>query len=231
MPGSCSASRSCSRTTPTARRGASISRCNVPISASRTNVPRGLSAARELIAAFKGATSSPLAREILDRAMAAAEADDCYAALKLARRIIRHEDTVLGAAGRPGHASRRVRRFLCRATMRAARAYQASSDSRSLRMQEADVFHRANGALRTALGGSRDRPGARGCGQPPAVADRAGPGAGSGKPAATARPCHHPVRRPVGAAGNGPARPGPRFPDRGQRERGRRVVVGVMTDG
>ena len=28
--------------------------------------------------------------------MAAAEADDCYGALKLARRIIRHEDTVLG---------------------------------------------------------------------------------------------------------------------------------------
>ncbi len=58
--------------------------------------PGGLVSARTLIEAFKAATSSNLAREILDRAMAAAEADDCYSALKLARRIIRHEDTVLG---------------------------------------------------------------------------------------------------------------------------------------
>ena len=57
---------------------------------------RGLIAARELIDQFKAATSSKLACEILDRAMAAAEADDCYSALKLARRIIRHEDTILG---------------------------------------------------------------------------------------------------------------------------------------
>lgn len=58
--------------------------------------PRGLKAARELIAAFKEATTSALACEILDRALSAAEADDCYQALKLARRIIRHEDVVLG---------------------------------------------------------------------------------------------------------------------------------------
>ena len=38
--------------------------------------------------------------------------------------------------------------------MRAARAYQASADNRSLRAQEADVFMRANGALRSALRGS-----------------------------------------------------------------------------
>ncbi|WP_158747613.1 flagellar biosynthesis repressor FlbT [Acidisphaera sp. L21] len=57
---------------------------------------RGMESARTLIASFKDATSSALAREILDRAMAAAEADDCYGALKLARRIIRHEDTILG---------------------------------------------------------------------------------------------------------------------------------------
>ena len=56
----------------------------------------GLSAARDLISAFKIATTSDLAREILDRALAAADADDCYQALKLSRRIIRHEDTVLG---------------------------------------------------------------------------------------------------------------------------------------
>ena len=58
----------------------------------------GLVAARELIAAFQAATTSSLAREILDRAMACAESDDCYQALKLARRIMRHEDAVLGRA-------------------------------------------------------------------------------------------------------------------------------------
>jgi flagellar protein FlbT len=56
----------------------------------------GLIAARDLVGAFKDATTSALAREILDQAMAAAECDDCYRALKLTRRIIRHEDTVLG---------------------------------------------------------------------------------------------------------------------------------------
>jgi flagellar biosynthesis repressor protein FlbT len=55
----------------------------------------GLEAARRLIAEFKAATTSALAREILDRALQAAEADDCYQALKLTRRIIRHEDAVL----------------------------------------------------------------------------------------------------------------------------------------
>jgi len=58
--------------------------------------PRGLAAARELIAAFKVATTSALACEILDRALHAAEVDDCYSALKLARRIMRHEEAVLG---------------------------------------------------------------------------------------------------------------------------------------
>jgi flagellar protein FlbT len=58
--------------------------------------PRGLLAARDLIDSFKDSTTSLLAREILDRALAAAERDDCYQALKLARRIIRHEDAVLG---------------------------------------------------------------------------------------------------------------------------------------
>lgn len=58
--------------------------------------PDGLRSARELIEAFKIATTSTLARDILDRALAAAEADDCYQALKLTRRIIVHEDAVLG---------------------------------------------------------------------------------------------------------------------------------------
>jgi flagellar protein FlbT len=56
----------------------------------------GLASAHDLIVAFKAATTSALAREILDRAEAAAAADNCYLALKLARRIINHEDTVLG---------------------------------------------------------------------------------------------------------------------------------------
>jgi len=56
----------------------------------------GLQSARELIAAFKEATTSTLACEILDRVLGAAEADDCYQALKLTRRIIRHEDAVVG---------------------------------------------------------------------------------------------------------------------------------------
>jgi flagellar protein FlbT len=63
--------------------------------------PRGLAAARALIAEFKESTTSALAREILDRAMEAAEKDDCYQALKLARRIIRHEDAVLGRNPQP----------------------------------------------------------------------------------------------------------------------------------
>jgi flagellar biosynthesis repressor protein FlbT len=58
--------------------------------------PRGLAAARAFIAEFKESTTSALAREILDRAMEAAESDNCYQSLKLARRIIRHEDAVLG---------------------------------------------------------------------------------------------------------------------------------------
>ena len=58
--------------------------------------PQGLATARELSQRFQEATTSPLAREILDRAITAAEADQCYVALKLARRIIRHEDAVLG---------------------------------------------------------------------------------------------------------------------------------------
>jgi len=57
---------------------------------------RGLATAHELIVEFKTATTSALAREILDRAEAAAAGDNCYLALKLTRRIINHEDSVLG---------------------------------------------------------------------------------------------------------------------------------------
>jgi flagellar biosynthesis repressor protein FlbT len=57
---------------------------------------RGLVSARGLIGEFSAATTSALARDILEKALAAAETDDCYQALKLARRIIQHEDAVLG---------------------------------------------------------------------------------------------------------------------------------------
>jgi flagellar protein FlbT len=53
--------------------------------------------AQSLIEDFKAATTSGLAREILDKALGFARADDCYEALKLARRIMRHEAAVLQA--------------------------------------------------------------------------------------------------------------------------------------
>jgi flagellar protein FlbT len=65
---------------------------------------QGLESARQLVSSFKAATTSGLACEILDRALAAAEADDCYQALKLIRRVIRHEDVVLGRAPAPAAA-------------------------------------------------------------------------------------------------------------------------------
>lgn len=58
----------------------------------------GLSRARELVAAFKAATTSALARSILDSALDFAAAGEGHQALKLARRIVQHEDSVLGLA-------------------------------------------------------------------------------------------------------------------------------------
>ena len=58
--------------------------------------PGGLVAARGLIAEFQEATTSATVQEILGEALAFAEADDCYQALKLARRVMRHEEEVLG---------------------------------------------------------------------------------------------------------------------------------------
>jgi flagellar biosynthesis repressor protein FlbT len=57
---------------------------------------RGMAQVRATIAEFRAVTTSALARDILDRVLALVEVDECYAALKLTRRIIRHEDTVLG---------------------------------------------------------------------------------------------------------------------------------------
>jgi len=56
----------------------------------------GLENAKQLIAEFREATTSNLAREYLDRALALAEEDQCYQALKFARRVMRHEEVVLG---------------------------------------------------------------------------------------------------------------------------------------
>lgn len=63
--------------------------------------PRGLIAARSLIEDFKDATTSAVARDILDQAWDAAEADNCYKALKLTGRVIQHEDAALGRFAGP----------------------------------------------------------------------------------------------------------------------------------
>lgn len=65
----------------------------------------GLTSARALIAEFMEATTSALVKEMLTRAMEAAETDDCYLALKITRRVMRHEEEVLGLA--PLSAARR----------------------------------------------------------------------------------------------------------------------------
>jgi flagellar protein FlbT len=56
----------------------------------------GLEAARHFIAEFQVATTVDVVRLLLDQALVAAEEDDCYAALKLVRRVIQYEDAVLG---------------------------------------------------------------------------------------------------------------------------------------
>jgi flagellar protein FlbT len=58
--------------------------------------PDGLADAVQLIEAFKGATTSASAVALLDAALACAQADKCYLALRLVRRVVRHEDAVLG---------------------------------------------------------------------------------------------------------------------------------------
>jgi flagellar biosynthesis repressor protein FlbT len=55
----------------------------------------GLEAARHFIANFNEATTSELVRMVLNQALLAAEEDNCYQALKLIRRIIQHEDSIL----------------------------------------------------------------------------------------------------------------------------------------
>jgi flagellar protein FlbT len=56
----------------------------------------GMAEARLRIAEFKEATTSHQAVALLDQALASAEAGKCYQALRLARRVVQHEDAVLG---------------------------------------------------------------------------------------------------------------------------------------
>nr|WP_294517419.1 flagellar biosynthesis repressor FlbT [uncultured Rhodopila sp.] len=63
---------------------------------SETEREPGLESARYFITEFQEATTSEMVRMILDQALVAAEEDDCYQALKLVRRIIQYEDSVLG---------------------------------------------------------------------------------------------------------------------------------------
>ncbi len=65
-----------------------------------TDAERGvaLSELDAMIAMFREATTSATAASILDAIMHHVRADEYYLALKLGRRIIRHEDAVLQAA-------------------------------------------------------------------------------------------------------------------------------------
>ena len=60
----------------------------------------GLEEARLRANEFKEATTSAQAVALLDQAIAYAENGKCYQALRLARRIIQHEDAVLGRTPR-----------------------------------------------------------------------------------------------------------------------------------
>jgi flagellar protein FlbT len=66
---------------------------------SDTEREAGLEWARHFIDDFQQATTSDMARRLLSQALVAAEADECYEALKLVRWIIRHEDAVLEKSG------------------------------------------------------------------------------------------------------------------------------------
>jgi flagellar protein FlbT len=75
----------------------------------------GLDAARQLIADFMEATTSPSVRAMLACALDAAEGDDCFAALKIARRVMRHEEEVLGIPPLPAPRREPAAGIACRA--------------------------------------------------------------------------------------------------------------------
>ncbi len=60
----------------------------------------GLAEARLRIDEFKAATTSAQAIALLDQAMAFAQSGKCYQALRMARRVMQHEDAVLGRPSR-----------------------------------------------------------------------------------------------------------------------------------
>ncbi len=55
-----------------------------------------LADAHRLVGEFQEATTSVMARQLLERALAMAEQDEWYQALRLVRHVMRHEATVLG---------------------------------------------------------------------------------------------------------------------------------------
>ncbi|MGG5808885.1 flagellar biosynthesis repressor FlbT [Falsiroseomonas sp. CW058] len=64
----------------------------------------GMADAHRLVAEFQEATTSNMARQLLERALALAEQDEWYQALRLVRHVMRHEAAVLGldpASGTP----------------------------------------------------------------------------------------------------------------------------------
>jgi flagellar protein FlbT len=61
----------------------------------------GLSEAHLRVREFKDATTSKMVIALLDQAMAYAQTGKCYQALRLARRVVQHEDAVLGRHNRP----------------------------------------------------------------------------------------------------------------------------------
>ena len=64
----------------------------------------GLEEARLRAAEFSDATTSAQAAALLSQAIACADNNKCYQALRLARRVVQHEDAVLNRPGR--HAPR-----------------------------------------------------------------------------------------------------------------------------
>jgi flagellar protein FlbT len=62
----------------------------------------GLAEALARAQEFKDATTSKMAVALLDQAMASAQSAKCYPALRLVRRVVQHEDAVLGRNGGSG---------------------------------------------------------------------------------------------------------------------------------
>ncbi len=62
---------------------------------------QGLATAQALIAEFAEATTSATVRALLAEALSVAQTEDCYVALKIARRVMRHEEEVLGLPPAP----------------------------------------------------------------------------------------------------------------------------------